>query len=279
MGTLKGFALPFGPPTRHHPPLASPFGDFGTCTFPPHPLAALAPRARPRHALRDGTPPATRAREARGGWGGLSVRSPRRGSRRAPHAAVLVATFVICGLTATARAEDERPGVFTYAYQGLVVGGGTGLAAGYLVAREGGLHSSDWKPMVYGVGIGALVGSGIGLTLGIVDATNNQPGRTHYILRDMAYGVGFGATVGAIAGGLAAISTKKPEHILLRRIHRHAFRRRFGLRGGISRGRTCTPATANSIPTTSVIGSVSVMPVVAGGRQSLPTFRLSPARY
>ena len=68
---------------------------------------------------------------------------------------------------------------------------------------------------MYGVGIGALVGSGIGLTLGIVDVTQDKPGRTRYVLRDMLYGEGFGATVGAIAGGLTAISTKKPEHILL----------------------------------------------------------------
>jgi hypothetical protein len=57
MGTLKGFALPFGPPTRHHPPLAS----LGL--------------AMPSH---DGAPPATRAREARGRRGGLSVpKSPQ----------------------------------------------------------------------------------------------------------------------------------------------------------------------------------------------------------
>jgi hypothetical protein len=37
MGTLKGFALPFGPPPATASPLASPFGDFGTCTFPTTP--------------------------------------------------------------------------------------------------------------------------------------------------------------------------------------------------------------------------------------------------
>jgi hypothetical protein len=37
MGTLKGFASPFGPPPATSSPLASPFGDFGTCTFPTTP--------------------------------------------------------------------------------------------------------------------------------------------------------------------------------------------------------------------------------------------------
>jgi hypothetical protein len=37
MGTLKGFASPFGPPPATSSPLASPFGDFGTCTSPTTP--------------------------------------------------------------------------------------------------------------------------------------------------------------------------------------------------------------------------------------------------
>jgi hypothetical protein len=37
MGTLKGFAPPFGPPPASSSPLASPFGDFGICTFPTTP--------------------------------------------------------------------------------------------------------------------------------------------------------------------------------------------------------------------------------------------------
>ena len=129
---------------------------------------------------------------------------------------LLIAVLVTCGFVGTARADDQRPSVFTFAYQGLVVGAAAGLAAGYLVAREDGWKTSeDWKPLVYGTGIGALVGSGVGLTVGVVDVAQDKPGRTRYVLRDMAYGVGFGATAGVIAGGLTAISTKKPEHILL----------------------------------------------------------------
>ncbi|MGC9983752.1 MAG: hypothetical protein ABSF35_08985 [Polyangia bacterium] len=130
--------------------------------------------------------------------------------------AFALAALVTCGLVGAARADDQRPTVFTFAYEGLVVGAGAGLAAGYLVAREDGWKTSkDWKPLVYGTGIGALVGSGVGLTVGVVDVAQDKPGRTRYVLRDMAYGVGFGATAGVIAGGLTAISTRKPEHILL----------------------------------------------------------------
>ena len=37
MGTLRGFAPPCGPPPATSSPLASPYGDFGTCTFPTTP--------------------------------------------------------------------------------------------------------------------------------------------------------------------------------------------------------------------------------------------------
>jgi hypothetical protein len=37
MGTLGGFAPPFGPPPATPTPLASPFGDFGTSTIPTTP--------------------------------------------------------------------------------------------------------------------------------------------------------------------------------------------------------------------------------------------------
>jgi energy-converting hydrogenase Eha subunit A len=128
----------------------------------------------------------------------------------------LIAALLACGIAGTARAEDQKPTVFTLAYEGLMVGAGAGLAGGYLVARDNGWKTSeDWKPLVYGTGIGALVGSGIGLTLGVVDVTQDKPGRTRFVLRDMLYGEGFGATVGVIAGGLTAISTKKGEHVLL----------------------------------------------------------------
>ena len=59
MGTLGGFAPPFGPPPAIASPLASPFGDFGTCTFPTTP-ARYARTLALGLAMpsRDGPPPA-----------------------------------------------------------------------------------------------------------------------------------------------------------------------------------------------------------------------------
>jgi hypothetical protein len=82
MGTLEGFAPPFGPPPATNHPLAS-LGlakPFGPDTSTPAPLASLG-LARWYAASNKG------ARDARGaGRVGCPSRSPRRGSSPAPHA-------------------------------------------------------------------------------------------------------------------------------------------------------------------------------------------------
>jgi hypothetical protein len=55
METFAGFAPPFVPPPASPTPLASPFGDFGTCTFPTTPArfarALALGLAKPSRAL------------------------------------------------------------------------------------------------------------------------------------------------------------------------------------------------------------------------------------
>jgi hypothetical protein len=89
-----------------------------------------------------------------------------------------------------------------------------GLAGGYLFAREDGFTSRDWRPMVAGAAGGALAGGVLGFTLGVVDNNSSSPGRGYLVMREMAYGGAFGAVTGGLIGGLAALSTDKPEHIL-----------------------------------------------------------------
>jgi hypothetical protein len=130
--------------------------------------------------------------------------------------AICVLTLAATSARHTLAANLPPPTVFDGAYQGLLVGATAGLATGYLFARHpGDAGSTDWKPLVYGAGIGALGGAAIGLTLGIVDMSQGKPGRNGYVMRDGLYGAGLGAVLGGIAGGLAALSTKKGEHLLL----------------------------------------------------------------
>lgn len=136
-------------------------------------------------------------------------------TRRLLLEAAFVIAVVAC-LAGSAKAADQPPTVFDGAYQGLLVGATAGTATGYLFARRDGWDSSsDWKPLVYGAGIGALSGAAIGLTLGIVDMSQRKPGRNGYVMRDGLYGAGLGAVLGGIAGALAAISSSDGEHVLL----------------------------------------------------------------
>ena len=131
---------------------------------------------------------------------------------------VAVAGLVLLGARPCIAAERGEPlytpSIFLYGFDGFLLGTGAGLGAGYLAARAGGWHQDDWQPLAYGAGIGALAGGALGLGLGITDMVNETQGRGYFILRDGGYGLGFGAATGAIGGGLAAVGSRRPEHIL-----------------------------------------------------------------
>jgi hypothetical protein len=119
--------------------------------------------------------------------------------------------------SAQAQAASEplyTPSTFSYGFHGFVLGGGAGLAAGYLFARSGGWHDDDWKPLAYGASIGALAGGVLGVSLGVTDMVADTPGRGFFILRDGGLGLGFGMVAGALAGVIPATSNKRAENIL-----------------------------------------------------------------
>lgn len=98
--------------------------------------------------------------------------------------------------------EDSTPSILGYALEGFGTGIATGFASGYLATGpkfEGG----EWRTVLLGGGIGALTGLGIGVILGIVDASTVPNGRGvgFYIMRDSNYGY----TVGALAGGVVGV--------------------------------------------------------------------------
>lgn len=107
------------------------------------------------------------------------------------------------------------PSAFDIGIDGFGMGIFAGLAGGYLFAREGGLHASDWRPLAAGAGIGALAGGALGLTLGLVSTDAASQGRGYLIMREMNRGGQFGLLAGGIVGVLVALGNDHPEHILL----------------------------------------------------------------
>ena len=117
-------------------------------------------------------------------------------------------------------AVAQPPSPFQAGMHGFSMGLAAGLAGGYLFARDDGFDKRDWRPLVAGAGIGALGGGALGFTLGLLDNSSSgvgggmSPGRSYLIMRGMSEGGGFGMVAGGIIGGLAALKTDDPEHIL-----------------------------------------------------------------
>jgi hypothetical protein len=98
-------------------------------------------------------------------------------------------------------AEDEPRSIIKYGVNGFWTGAQIGLACGYLATGPH-FESREWRKLVFGTGIGALAGTGIGLTLGVIDVGAPAPGTGWLALRDTGYGIGLGVLVGTATGAL-----------------------------------------------------------------------------
>jgi hypothetical protein len=180
------------------------------------------------------------------------------------HRAFFIFCVLVLGATLAKPVHaKEAPTVFDHAYQGLLVGGFAGLATGYFWARpENDKDKTAWKPLVYGAGIGAIAGSTIGLTLSIIDLSQNKKGRHGYVMRDGLYGAGFGAVLGGLTGGLVALSTGKGEHVL--------YGASIGVLSGTVLGMTLGAVEGYKetrmaiVPVTETSGKVAFIPAVLG---------------
>lgn len=114
---------------------------------------------------------------------------------------------------ASRAAESDAPSIVAYGVDGFWTGAQIGLASGYLATGQE-YEREEWRKLAFGAGIGALVGVGVGLTLGVVDVSGGPPPTGHLILRDVGYGVGLGALVGTAVGALFLIDDGRPKNLL-----------------------------------------------------------------
>jgi hypothetical protein len=110
-------------------------------------------------------------------------------------------------------AQDHNPSIFSYGSDGFWTGAQVGLAAGYLATGHD-YESREWRKLVFGAGVGALVGVGAGISLGIMDLGQPAPGTGWIILRDTGYGTGLGALVGVAVGALFVIDSHDAKDLL-----------------------------------------------------------------
>lgn len=109
--------------------------------------------------------------------------------------------------------EEEPPSIINYGVSGFWTGAQVGLASGYLATGHD-YESREWRKLVFGAGVGALAGTGLGLTLGIVDAGGPTPGTGWLALRDTGYGIGLGALAGTATGALFLINSGNPKNLV-----------------------------------------------------------------
>lgn len=127
--------------------------------------------------------------------------------------ASLLGSAGVLGVASTARAADDTPSIVSYGFDGFWTGADIGLATGYLATGRV-YESREWRKLVFGAGVGALVGVGVGLTLGIVDVGQPPPRTGWLILRDTGYGTSLGAVVGIAVGALSIIDSGSPKALV-----------------------------------------------------------------
>lgn len=128
-------------------------------------------------------------------------------------ALALCAVFALSAAARPCRA-DEAPTIFGYGLEGLGTGLSTGLAVGYLATGPT-YDSGEWKKLVYGTAVGGLTGLGVGVLLGIIDASSGKDrGVGFYMIRDSNYGVTLGFLVGGIVGVLRWVDDGSGKDLL-----------------------------------------------------------------
>src|SRR5262245_6506263 len=131
-------------------------------------------------------------------------------ARRAASAALSAG---ILAAAVRASAAEEPPAAVAYGFDGFWTGAQVGLATGFLATGPE-YESREWRKLMWGAGIGALAGTGLGITLGVVDVSTGPPHTGHLILRDVGYGLGLGTIVGAAVGGLFWADGGEPKNLL-----------------------------------------------------------------
>jgi hypothetical protein len=110
------------------------------------------------------------------------------------------------GLYAPAHARADLPSrasYLDYGLSGFILGVEVGLPIGYLSTGPK-YTEPEWRKLVLGAGIGALVGVTTGFVAALADS--GERGAAFYVLTDASYGALAGAVLGAVSGLLYGVT-------------------------------------------------------------------------
>jgi hypothetical protein len=109
--------------------------------------------------------------------------------------------------------QTEPPSALLHGLQGFLAGALVGTGIGYLTIGES--AHEPWRDVLLGAGVGGLSGAGLGLGVGLLDASMGKRSAARYVMRDMLYGTGLGALFGSVVGGLVALDSDDAEDVLV----------------------------------------------------------------
>jgi hypothetical protein len=124
---------------------------------------------------------------------------------------------LVVGSLPTARVAAQTPdsgGMVKYGFKGLTLGVEMGLAVGY-IATGPKYTEEEWRKLVLGVGVGALIGMSTGIVLALVDGAKQGTPVGFYVMRDAGYGTLFGAAMGAVIGLLVWVDNGSSKSVLM----------------------------------------------------------------
>lgn len=107
---------------------------------------------------------------------------------------------------------EQRPSVFAHSLQGMLAGALVGTGVGYLAAYDS--DEDPAAPVLMGTAIGALTGAGIGLSLGLLDLSDDYASPVRYVARDMLYGTAVGGLFGTIGGSIVVLDGGDGDDVL-----------------------------------------------------------------
>ena len=128
----------------------------------------------------------------------------------------LCAGLLLAAVMAPARASAEMPDaatLFDYGFKGFTVGAEMGLSVGYIVTGPVYEHE-EWRTLVVGMGMGALLGVGTGIFVAITDHSGSGARTGYAMLRDAGYGAVLGAIMGALTGSLLWVAHGSAKDVL-----------------------------------------------------------------
>jgi hypothetical protein len=106
----------------------------------------------------------------------------------------------------------DADSLLDYSFKGLTLGLELGLSISYLATGPK-WEEDEWKPVVFGMGIGALAGVGTGILLAVIDKSSGGSGG-FYLIRAAGYGALLGGVMGAALGVLFWVNDGSSKDVL-----------------------------------------------------------------